>query len=71
MTNKSDESDAHKYRLQQAAEIFQLFKEDLTIEVARILGVGPSLAFRRSFWRNVGTLGYDRAASRRETRASR
>ena len=28
----------------------------LTIETARILGVGPSLAFRRSFWRNVGTL---------------
>jgi len=28
MTNKSDESDAHKYRRQQAAEILQLFKED-------------------------------------------
>jgi len=31
----------------------------LTIETARILGVPPSPAFLRSFWRNVRTLGYD------------
>jgi hypothetical protein len=30
----------------------------LTIEVARILGVGPDPAFRRPFWRNAQTLGY-------------
>jgi len=28
----------------------------LTIEVARILGVGPDLAFRRAFWLNFRTL---------------